>query len=135
MKRFLLTAALMMAFPALAAAEDNCANAQDQATMNACAGASFEKSDAELNVLYKQITGRLKDDADTSRLLVTAQRAWVGFRDAECSFASSENTGGSLYPMVLSACKEGLTQARIKDFQTYLSCKQEDTGCPVPAAN
>lgn len=134
MKIPLLTAALILA-PTFALAQDNCANASDQSTMNECADASFEKSDSQLNELYKQIEGRLKNDADTKKLLVMAQRAWVSFRDAECSFSSSEVTGGSMYPMVVASCKDALTQSRIKEFQVYLNCKEEDTDCPVPPAN
>ena len=52
-------------------------------------GNAYKKADAELNVLYRQITARLKDDKATTELLVAAQRAWVAFRDAECAFSAS----------------------------------------------
>lgn len=118
-----------------AQAADNCANANDQATMNECTDKAFRASDAELNMLYKQIQGRLKDDPDTAKLLVAAQRAWVGFRDAECEFSSSGVAKGSIYPMTVLQCHDGMTQQRIKDFQIYLKCDEGDTSCPVPAAN
>ena len=123
-------AVLVMTAPARAA---DCANASDQATMTQCAGTAFKKSDAELNTLYKEIEQRLKDSADAKKLLVTAQRNWVSFRDAECGFATSNVAGGSLYPMVYAQCADGLTQARIKDFKGYLSCQEGDATCPVPA--
>ncbi|TJW18158.1 MAG: DUF1311 domain-containing protein [Mesorhizobium sp.] len=135
MKTAILTAAAVLAMPAFAFAKDKCANATDQATMNECADAAFKKSDKQLNELYKQIEGRLKDDADTKKLLVQAQRDWGRFRNAECSFQTEGAAGGSVVPMLVSTCMDGLTQSRIKDFQGYLKCEEGDLSCPVPAAN
>jgi len=134
MTRTLLLAALAMLATGTAHAADDCANAQDQTTMDVCASEAFQKSDKQLNDLYKQIGTRLKDDADKTKLLVTAQRAWVAFRDAECAFSSSGVTGGSVYPMIHSMCLDGLTQTRAKDLQTYLACEEGDLSCPVPSA-
>ena len=90
MMRLLLSslATLILAAPLLAgvARADDCANAMDQATMDECAGKDFDAADKKLNDAYKQIEGRLKDNAGSKKLLVDAQRAWVAFRDAECAF-------------------------------------------------
>lgn len=130
----LLPLVSVLAFLSIAPAQAaDCANATDQATMTQCADAGFKKSDAELNALYKRIEQRLKDNADTKKLLIAAQRSWVSFRDAECGFATANVAGGTLYPMVYAQCADGLTQARIKDFKAYLSCQEGDTTCPVPA--
>ena len=56
-----------------------------QAELNECYGNAYKRADAELNVLYRQITARLKDDKATTKLLVAAQRAWV----AECDISTS----------------------------------------------
>ncbi|MBZ9870591.1 lysozyme inhibitor LprI family protein [Mesorhizobium sp. BR1-1-9] len=135
MKTAILTAAVVLAMPAFAFAKDKCADAKDQATMNQCADASFRKSDKKLNELYKQIETRLKDDADTKKLLVQAQQDWIKFRDAECNFQTAGAAGGSMVPMLLSMCMDGLTQSRVKDFEGYLNCKEGDLSCSVPAAN
>ncbi|WP_352606945.1 lysozyme inhibitor LprI family protein [Mesorhizobium sp. M0488] len=130
-------ATLILAVPLFAGAAraDDCANAQDQTTMNECAGKAFEAADKKLNNAYKQIEGRLKGDAASKKLLVDAQRAWVAFRDAECSFQGGpRDAAGSMYPMVVFGCQETLTDIRLKDFQRYLDCKDADTDCPVPAA-
>ncbi|TIU25184.1 MAG: DUF1311 domain-containing protein, partial [Mesorhizobium sp.] len=50
-------------FANAARAADDCANAMDQTTMNECAGESLAEADKKLNVAYKQIEGRLKDNA------------------------------------------------------------------------
>lgn len=133
----LLLSILVVAFPlSLSAAKaDDCANAQTQADIDQCIGKSFQESDKKLNQSYKQIEARLKGDAASTKLLVSAQRAWVAFRDAECSFQAGPIEGaGTMYPATLAGCKGALTQKRLEDFKGYLNCQEGDTSCPVPAA-
>ncbi|GAJ92435.1 hypothetical protein RRH01S_03_05100 [Rhizobium rhizogenes NBRC 13257] len=127
--------ALILATPTFALAEQNCGDLTTQTDMNICAGKAYAKSDAELNVLYKQIEARLKDDADTKKLLVSTQKAWVGYRDAECNFSSSKVTGGTVYPFISSSCLNNMTRSRIEDLKGYLKCGDGDLDCPVPSAN
>jgi autotransporter-associated beta strand protein len=121
MKTAMLTAAMVLAMPAFAFAQG--------------ADAASRKSDEKLNELYKQIEARLKDDADTKTLFVQAQRNWIKFRDAECSFQTAGVAGGSVVPMLIAQCMDSLTQSRVKDFEGYLKCQEGDPSCPVPAAN
>jgi uncharacterized protein YecT (DUF1311 family) len=114
-----------------AAFADDCPE-QNQNGLNRCAEDAYKKADAALNGVYRQITQRLKDDAETAKLLVGAQKAWIAFRDAECTFANSSNAGGSIYPMVYSGCLSRLTKARTKELAGYLNCAEGDMGCPVP---
>lgn len=118
-----------------AAWAEDCVNANDQATMNECADKALKASDTELNALYKQIEARLKDDQDKTKLLISAQKAWIAFRDAECNFSATGVAGGSVYPMIVLQCRDGLTQNRVKDFKNYLSCEEGDLSCPVPSVN
>lgn len=94
----------------------------------------MKKSDAELNSVYNQIAQRLRDDAETTKVLVAAQRSWVAFRDAECTLPNSRATDGGVYPMNYSMCLDGLTQLRTKELKVYLNCEEGDMRCPVPAA-
>lgn len=130
----LLLALTPFLFTPLAHAAVDCANASDQATMNQCAGQDFKAADKELNTVYQQIIGRLKDNTDGKKLLVSAQRAWLGFRDAECKFSSSGVTGGSVYPWVYSSCLTGVTKLRVESLKQYLKCEEGDMSCPVPGA-
>jgi uncharacterized protein YecT (DUF1311 family) len=114
---------------------EDCGNASTQAAMNECAAASLRKADAALNSAYRQIMTRLKNDQDARRQMTAAQRAWVGFRDAECTFAASKVAGGSASGMIVTSCKAELTAERVKRLQTYLECEEGDLSCPVPAAN
>ena len=128
----LLLALTPFLFSPLAHAAVDCANAGDQATMNQCAGQEFKSTDKELNAMYQQIIGRLKDNPDRKKLLVGAQRAWIGFRDTECKFSASGVEGGSVYPLIYSNCLTAVTKARIEALKQYLKCQEGDMSCPVP---
>ena len=106
---------------------------QTQPGLDVCADAAYKKADAGLNGAYKDILRRLKDDGAKTKLLVTAQKAWLTFRDAECAFSASGVAGGSIQPMVISLCLEKVTKERTKDLGVYLKCEEGDTECPVPA--
>lgn len=123
---------LLAAGSARAQAED-CAD-QTQSGLTLCASAAFTKADDRLNALYRQITARLKDDGETRGLLVAAQRAWITFRDAECTFLTSPAAQGSIHPMLVAQCREALTLKRVAELEPLLDCEEGDMSCPVPAA-
>ena len=129
-----LLALTPLLFTTLSHAAVDCANASDQATMNQCAGQDYKAADKELNAVYQQVTGRLKGNPDGKKLLVSAQRAWIGFRDAECKFSSSGVTGGSVYPLIYSNCMTAVTKVRVETLKQYLKCEEGDMSCPVPGA-
>ncbi|MEB0227251.1 lysozyme inhibitor LprI family protein [Pseudomonas sp. 10S4] len=129
--RFLL-ALLPLLFTTVAHAVD-CANANDQSTMNQCSAEQYKAADKELNVLYQQITKRLKDSPDAKKLLVSAQRSWVAFRDAECEFSASGVAGGSMEGLIYNQCTTHLTKVRVETFKSYLKCEEGDMSCPVPS--
>lgn len=131
MRPRLLMALTPLLFTTLPHAAD-CDSATDQITMNQCATWQNKTADKELNALYQQITTRLKGNADSKKLIVNAQRAWIGFRDAECKFSASGVEGGSVYPLIYSNCITELTKARVETFKAYLKCQEGDMGCPVP---
>lgn len=125
----LCSIALLPAFPARA---EDCANPATQADMNACASAALKNTDAELNTTYRDIIDRLKDSNETRQLLITAQRTWLQFRDAECAFSASGVKDGSIYPTIMQNCRKALTADRIKGLKAYLTCQEGDMSCPVP---
>lgn len=131
--RLLLILSPFLFSPLVDAAVD-CANASDQATMNQCAGQDFKAADKELNTVYQQITARLKNNPDGKKLLVSAQRAWIGFRDTECKFSASGVAGGSVYPLIYSNCMTSMTKTRVEALKQYLKCEEGDMSCPVPGA-
>lgn len=139
--RFLLTLCVMgiIGIGASAhAADDMCyEKAQTQAQLTACATDALKHQDQELNRLYKQMQDRLKGDADTRRLLTDAQRKWVAFRDAECTFTTVRSAGGSINAMQVNSCLAELTRNRVIELQNHVACgngadEQTALGCALP---
>ncbi|MFI8416290.1 lysozyme inhibitor LprI family protein [Serratia sp. NPDC078593] len=135
MKLALLGGALLLATTSAALAQEDCGAKNNQMEMNQCASEAYKHADAELNRVYKQVQARLKTDASTGKLLINAQRAWIGYRDAECKLSASGTEGGSIYSFLLSSCLTDATQRRIDDLKGYLKCEEGDLACPVPSAD
>jgi uncharacterized protein YecT (DUF1311 family) len=98
--------------------EGPCPDAMTQYAMNQCAARAFQRADAELNKIYRQMW----NDAGAAEKakLRAAQLAWIKFRDAHCDYESFGNTGGSIYPMVYSFCLAEVTGERTKQFKEIL---------------
>lgn len=96
-------------------------------------GSDLKKADQALNQTFKKVQKRLEGDAAGKARLVKAQRAWIAFRDAECTFRSSGDDGGSAAPMVAAGCRADLTNDRTKQMKAYLNCQEGDLACPVPS--
>jgi uncharacterized protein YecT (DUF1311 family) len=111
---------------ALAAGTD-CKNPVDQTSMNICADKALKASDKSLNDKYHALyqgasaAGKLK--------LQTAQRAWIAYRDAQCTFNTMGSTGGSMHAMAYSTCADMLTQAQTKLLDQQLNCDDGDMTC------
>lgn len=122
------------------ASDDPCfEKAQTQAQLNECAFNAWKRVDTELNDLYQQMGDRLRGDQKARQLLVDAQRKWLNFRDAECTFQTLRSAGGSIEPMRERSCQADLTRARLIDFQSYLACakaasEQGASDCALPHA-
>ena len=98
--------------------EDPCPGSHTQFELNQCAARARDKADAELNKVYREL---MKDAGTTERAkLRAAQLAWLKFRDAHCDYESVGNKGGTIYPMVVSFCLAGVTNARVKQLQEIL---------------
>jgi uncharacterized protein YecT (DUF1311 family) len=95
-------------------AKSGCENPQSQMEMNQCAASSYKAADAELNSLYAALQGK-PADAVTQKLQI-AQRAWIKYRDANCEAEAELYAGGSIQPMILAACMERVTRARIAEL-------------------
>jgi uncharacterized protein YecT (DUF1311 family) len=109
------------------AADTNCKNPVDQASMNLCADKALKASDKALNDKYHALyqgsstAGKLK--------LQSAQRAWITYRDAQCSFDTLGSMGGSMHSMAYSICVDMLTQAQSKVLDQQLNCDDGDMSC------
>ncbi|UVK40093.1 DUF1311 domain-containing protein [Mesorhizobium sp. AR10] len=131
MRRIFLPAFLVVLAAASAAHADDCdRNDDSQQMMTICAGADYGAADARLNKAYKDLVGR--NDDKTNKLLQTAQRAWIIFRDAECAYSTADSEGGSIHPMEVSECLTRLTNDRIKQLTSGANCEEGDASCASP---
>ena len=92
---------------------------QDCAVLNerdreTCVAENYKEADQELNRVYQSF---LKSTSEQESLK-KAQRAWVQFRDAECSYVASWETLTQNGPYINRyTCLEALTLYRVKALQ------------------
>ena len=130
--RAILTILAFLAAAPLAAQPAGCSGSASQMEMNMCAGVNFQAADARLNAVYREVTARLDGAKSARRKLVAAQRAWIAFRDAECSYVTSGTEGGSINSMLYTQCMTGMTDKRTDELRAQLTCEEGDLMCPVP---
>ncbi|MFM7715064.1 MAG: lysozyme inhibitor LprI family protein [Microcystis sp.] len=96
----------------------NCNNPQTQSEMNICANIAYQNADRKLNQGYQQLLPKLS--TARKQKLISAQQAWIKFRDSSCEFERSAYEGGSIAPMIYGFCLADVTEQRTKDLQRYL---------------
>jgi len=85
------------------------------------------QADAALNANYKALSSQL-DGANQQRLR-DAQRAWLAFRDKECSFRAQGGGGGTASALARSGCIAELSQQRADALKRQLDCPEGDVTC------
>lgn len=113
MKTYILPVLLLLASPAFADCQD-LANA-DSVTRSKCIANSESKSKIDLKAALNQSFADLMSDEEKAAFN-TAQKAWLGYRDAQCNFAATAS-GGSDAPLAAATCRTELNKQRI----AYLS--------------
>ena len=87
-----------------------------------CYGVAKTAADRRLNDVYAGLVNTLKhpgdpiemrDDPEIMRRLVAAERAWIVFRDAECSYHSSYMLHGTGEDGADTACVYAQTKTRV----------------------
>ena len=114
-------AGLFAAASAQAQATRDGTEAQSQQDINAAAARDYTSADLALNDAWKSAKS-FADAIGQGEALLTAQRAWLAYRDAACEVQVSPFTGGSMRPMALSACLTTLTEERTRmllEFHGY----------------
>lgn len=131
MKIIFMAAALALLASDGAQAAVNCKSSDlSQADMDMCAGRDFTAADVKLNALYKTMMS--KYDAPNQAKLKTAEKAWLGYRDAECDYETNGTAGGTINPMMDTMCRTDKTNARIKELTAQLKCPEGDMSCNAP---
>jgi uncharacterized protein YecT (DUF1311 family) len=136
MRTLFLAVFFLLVPPSLAsnAEEKPCLQfAKTQQEMNACAADDLKRADAELHKVYQQVLAAHAADPDKGARFVTAQRAWIKFRDAEIDalFPELERTNrGSVLPMCHLLQLERLTLERTKALKQMLQSTEGDVCSP-----
>ncbi|MCH4812940.1 lysozyme inhibitor LprI family protein [Vreelandella neptunia] len=121
----------LLALCSFAQAGDTCDSATTQAELTECSAQAYQSADDKLNEAYQVLVDQLSSNSASLEKLRTAQRAWIGFRDAECAFESSAVEGGSAQPMIRNSCLEVLTEARTETLREHAECEEDDLSCPL----
>ena len=92
-----------------------------------CASDDYERADTELDLAYRTAVRRLREhdplDAACSRCgeaaekLLAAQRAWTGFRDAECQAVYALNADGAERNLAQMECLSARTRERTRQLR------------------
>ncbi len=113
-----VAAALMTATPA---------TAQTQAGMNAQAATTYKAADAAMNAQWPRTYAAMKRRDATARdgfgyaaATLASQRAWLAFRDKQCTIEGGEFAGGSLQPMARLQCLARLTKERTTQLKDLM---------------
>lgn len=104
--------------------------------MKQCVFKAYDAADKELNVAYAEITKNLKSevakatkeatgdrsyDQEILNRLVKSERAWITFRDANCSLESTDMLFGSGEGLSMGGCLSRVTMDRITELQKMFS--------------
>ena len=87
-----------------------CASPETQLAMNTCAQAEYAQADVQLNNAYQALKAQVS--GEKAEQLITAEEAWIAYRDLYCEFVQDQFAGGSMQPMVYHSCMTQLTQNR-----------------------
>ncbi len=109
----------------------NCYDKQTQTAINICFAEDYKAADAQLNRQWAQTSADMKemDKAGLNKdgrpgyheVLLKAQRAWLGFRDAHCQIEGYAMRGGSGESMLAGACLAELTRARTAQLKALIT--------------
>lgn len=119
--------------PAAQAPDDlpkDCAKAETQRQLTACAYRDFEHAQAAYAAVFRDLSTGL----DTARrtLLRTAQKDWLAYRTSTCEFEASAVRGGSAEPMARLQCQTRVTRERTNELRRQLNCPEGDLTCLRP---
>ncbi len=106
----------------LLAQQPDCANPQTTLAMRVCADQRYQAADRRLNRVYQQLRASLS--SSRRQRLITAQRAWIQYRDTTCRFNASQYEGGSFEPVEQLSCLAEATQQRTRELETALNSRR-----------
>lgn len=110
--------------------KNDCDRGANQGVMNQCAQQAWQRADTEMNEAWRVTYAAMKraDDRNTSRgggfgfpaATLESQRAWLKYRDTQCTLIAGRYQGGSMQPLVRFNCLERMTRDRTRQLRALL---------------
>jgi uncharacterized protein YecT (DUF1311 family) len=101
-----------------------CAHVVMTSDFVSCLAKAIDASDAKLNSLYHRLRNKLAgEDADN---LLTTQRIWIKYRDANCSAERALYGHGTAAHPAYLACIEAMARARTRELQITYTVRLKD---------
>lgn len=107
----------------------DCDNAWTQVDMTACAAEDYAVADEALNAQWA-VTRRAMVDIDEAikdpeqrgaeKSLLSAQRAWITYRDGQCDADGWGYFGGTIRPQIVASCLADLTRKRTEELKSMI---------------
>lgn len=96
--------------------------------MAICGAYGSVKADLKLNQVYAQLLSEIGTKTAKAKL-ISAQRAWIAFKDRTCDFETDGYKKGRDFSPVAFSCQETYASERTKHLENYLGCDGK-YGCP-----
>ena len=94
--------------------------AHPQSTLDyeGCAEHRIVHLDGRIDVVSRAIFGRLFDDA-ARRRFIAASKAWLAYRQADCTSMSDRYEGGTLAGLLAANCTAGRSADRLTELEAF----------------
>lgn len=83
-----------------------------------CAYKAYKTADRRLNQVYRKLYNRAS--GNYRRELIKAQRAWIKFRDTNCSVEVYHTRKGTDHSIFLNYCLKRMTKERTRELERYI---------------
>lgn len=119
--------AIALAGPALAQDVPGCGNESSNIEIGNCVSAAYQKADEELNAIWPKVLAYIDGQADYMPVdalqkwkagIVSAQKAWVTFKEQDCDAVQYEWWGGSGAGIAQTSCLYAHTAQRVEDLKS-----------------
>jgi uncharacterized protein YecT (DUF1311 family) len=93
----------------------DCPGASSEVQYNDCAYRMLQKSDKQLNALYRRLTAAADDEE--KRYLKSMQQAWGQLRDAQCGLMVVYHAGAANLDAWKTRCEAVMTVRRVHELE------------------
>ena len=102
----------------------NCENQLTQFDMNVCSYRDFLRTDLDLNRSWEAAATKARADGAEFKRLLSAQRKWIAYRDAQCLLEAGPREGsGTIWALIQNSCMEKLAKSRIVELREFVEPK------------